>query len=112
AAVQRHGGLTPTNVLNLVDRYQASLQAVATRIAWISRDTICALWEKRGPAINLVWAAPARARSLVLCQTGRTSVEIAAGTSGQVITAKDSFYVLGQRTHLIRRRTSSLRFRS
>ena len=111
-AAQRDGGLTPSNVLKLVGRYQASLQAVATRITWISRDTICALWEKRGPAVNLIWAAPIRARSLVLCQTGRTSVESAAGTPGQVITAKDSFYVLGKNTHLIRRLTSSQRLRS
>lgn len=55
---QKAGRLTPTNVLQLMDRYQVSLQAVATRITWISRDTICALWERKGPTINLVWAAP------------------------------------------------------
>jgi len=113
AAAKRMGGLTPDSVLKLMTRYQASLQAVAARITWISRNTTCALWEKRGPAINLVWATPSKARSMVLCQTGKSSVEMAAGAPyRKVITANDSFYVIDKGTHLIRRCTSSRRLRS
>lgn len=112
--IDAQGGshLTPTGVLELTRRYQVSLQAVALRITWISRDTICALWNKKGPAVNLVWATPARTRSLVLCQTGRTSVEEAAATQGKDITARDSFYVVEQQTRLIRRLASSRRLPS
>jgi Zn-dependent peptidase ImmA (M78 family) len=111
-AAQSKGGLAPTHVLRLMERYKVSLQAVATRINWISPETTCALWEKKGCAVNLVWAAPARSRSLVLCQTGRTSVEDAAAAPGKDFAARDSFYVLGKKTRLIRRFTSSRRLRS
>jgi Zn-dependent peptidase ImmA (M78 family) len=112
-AAQHSGGLTPSGVLKLMGRYQASLQAVAARITWVSRNTMCALWERKGPAVNLVWAAPSKARSLVLCQTGKSSIETASATpSRQEITANDSFYMLDEGTHLIRRQTSSRRLRS
>src|SRR5207245_4521892 len=54
SGTQMDGGLGPTNVLKLMDRYQVSLQAAATRITWIMRDTICALWQKKGAAVNLI----------------------------------------------------------
>ncbi len=112
AAAKLGEGLTPSDVLRLMRRYQVSLAAVAARITWISRDTTCVLWEKRGPAINLIWASPSTDRSLVLCQTGRTSVEDAAETPGRDLTSRDSFYQIGDTTRLIRRHASSRRLAS
>lgn len=111
-AMSCHGGPTPTDVLQLMRRYCVSLPAAASRITWILRDTTCVLWEKRGPAINLAWASPSSGRSLLLCQTGRTSVEDAVAHPGNDFTSRDSFYVMGDTTRLIRRLTSSRRLPS
>jgi hypothetical protein len=109
---RRGGGPTPADVLRLMHRYGVSLPAVGARVTWISRDITCVLWEKRGPAINLAWASPSSDRSLVLCQTGRTSVEDAAANPGNEFTSRDSFYVMGDTTRLVRRLTSSRRLPS
>jgi len=105
--------ITPEKLFWLMDRYQVSLSAVAIRATWIIRNLACAFWRRRQHAINLEWVTPKSLSPLVLCQTGRSSIEEALkGPPGRVITKVDTFYYCpGYRSKIIRK-TSSLKTRS
>lgn len=103
--IKDKNGITPDTVFKLMDRYVVSLQAASNRITWIVRGSACVIWRRDGTAINLEWATPMAMRDLVLCQTGRTSVERACSRPGQVFSAPDSYYTADQRR--IRRWTIS-----
>lgn len=104
-----HGTITPETVFTLMDRYNVSLQATCTRIAWVESDSVCALWKKEGTSISPEWVAPFRLKRMALCRTGRSSIEQALKGKRDVITETDTFYVMGKRkVH----KTSSLLLRS
>jgi len=110
-STQNGSGVTPSILLQLMSRYEVSLQAVAIRTAWLTRNTICALWERDGNAINMKWVTPQSLRPFVLCQTGKSSVEIAFGRRGEVF-GRDSFYCPRLNGRMLRRKTASLAFQS
>jgi Zn-dependent peptidase ImmA (M78 family) len=110
-AAQNLRGITPTTLLGLVDRYRVSLQAVAIRIVGITPGVICALWKREGNDISTKWVAPQSLKPLLLCRTGKSSIETALECSGESV-GRDSFYCPGKQPRRITRKTASLAFRS
>lgn len=103
--------ITPLTILRMIDLYRVSLTAIATRAAWVMRNLACALWRPQGPAINLEWMTPANLRGLRLCQTGRSSVEVAIKNNpGEIVAGIDSFY--GRERRRLRKETVSYKLRS
>jgi len=90
-------------------RYQVSLQAVSKQISWVKKGTACALWKKQDTYLRSEWVTPSRLKSLALCRTGHSSVELALQNPRRVSTALDTYYITGKR---IVRKTASLVFRS
>jgi len=103
------GVITPETIFSLMERYNVSLQAVCTRIVWIEKDSVCALWKKQGTSISPEWVAPSRMKQIALCRTGRSSIEQSLNGKRDVITRTDAFYFKRKRKiHT----TSSLLLRS
>jgi Zn-dependent peptidase ImmA (M78 family) len=101
--------VTPHTLFGLVNRYRVSLQAVTIRAVEVSSDLACAFWKREGPAINLISITPSYFKSWKLCQTERTSIELALSSPGKAFTKSDSFY--GAKEHgRIRRKVSSYSF--
>lgn len=109
---RQSGLITARTLLQLASLYQVSLQAAAIRLTTIYKKIACVMWEKSGCAINMKWVAPIRRGKLILCQTGRSSVELAfKGPPNEQITANDSFYCTGGvGSRRIRKETLSQKF--
>jgi Zn-dependent peptidase ImmA (M78 family) len=103
--------VTPRTLFSLVNRYQVSLQAISIRTTEVCREIACAFWRRQGPAIELNSISPSRVKNLRLCQTKKSSVELALTSPGKLFTKADSFYGAKERG-LIRRPTSSYCFAS
>jgi Zn-dependent peptidase ImmA (M78 family) len=86
------GTLSPARLIELQDRYQVSLQAVAIRAAQVMKNVACSIWQKQGSAINLDWITPRYLNKLLLCQTGHSSIEQALFCRNRTFAAFDSFY--------------------
>jgi len=109
---RQDGLITPLTLIQLLRVYQVSLQAVAIRSANIMKDIACAIWDRSGCAINVKWITPKTMGRLVLCQTGKSSVELAFQKVGEGITAIDSFYSPRDGNRMIRKKVSSLQLRT
>jgi hypothetical protein len=101
------GYITPTTIKWLTKRYEVSLQAAAIRTWKTTRTVGCALWKRAENRFDLVWSTPIRLKKIMLCQTGRTSIEEAIKDPGSVSTCLDTFYGLEGCKH-VRRKTSSI----
>jgi hypothetical protein len=109
---RQDGIITALTLIKLANLYQVSLQAVTVKAVNSVPQLACALWSRSRSAINAQWVAPKTLSPLVLCQTGKSSVEMAFQRPGEVITSLDSFYCPRHGRRRIRRRTSSLRLRT
>jgi len=104
----QNGLITPLTIFRLAERYAVSPQALAIRVATIEKGFACAVWKKSGHAINAHWAVPKSLGRLVLCQTGKSSIELAfRGPPNELISANDSFYCTGGKSRRIIRSTLS-----
>lgn len=104
----KDGNIDPTTMLRIIEEYQVSLQAALIRAWEVTQNIACALWKLEGLTINLEWVTPKEFRGLILCQTGRSSVETAIANPDNVFTKRDSYYQLQpEGSKMIRRRTSS-----
>lgn len=102
--------VTPQTLFWLVNRYRVSIQSVAIRTAEVHSGLACAFWKREGTAINLQSISPPRLKNWMLCQTTRSSVELAVSTPGKVFTRNDFFYGADGAIR-IRRKASSYGFR-
>lgn len=109
---RQDGLITPVTLIQLVRLYEVSMQAVMIKCTDIVKDVACAIWRKAGAAINLEWIAPKSIGRLTLCQTAKTSTELAFDKPGEIITAVDSFYCRRGSNRMIRKKVSSLRTRT
>jgi hypothetical protein len=103
------GEVTPHTLFGLINKYKVSLQAVTIRAAEVSGDLACAFWKREGHAIRLISITPPRLKNWKLCQTERTSVELALSSPGRPFTKSDSFYGAKENGR-IRRKVSSYSF--
>jgi Zn-dependent peptidase ImmA (M78 family) len=102
--------VTPRTLFGLVRRYRVSLQTVTIRAGEVNAGLACAFWKREGSAINLKSISPRRLKHWLLCQTNRSSVELALASPGKVFTKSDSFYG-AKDSGRIRRKVSSYGFR-
>jgi Zn-dependent peptidase ImmA (M78 family) len=109
----RHDGvITPATLIQLSSLYQVSLQAVMIRCTGLMKNIICAIWRRAGVAINLEWLSPKKVGRLVLCQTTRSSIELAFENPGEIMTAVDSLYSRRNGNRMIRKKGLSLQLRT
>lgn len=104
--------ITPLTLLKLKGQYQVSLTAIAKRAVWVMQNLACALWTPQRHGITLEWITPSSLKPLILCQTGKSSVERALRQTGEVVTSRDLFYYVQGQRRTISRQTSSFMFRS
>lgn len=84
-------------LLWLSDRYQVSVQAMACRVNRFFRGNVaCIMWENVRGWHTAKWATPLRLRRALLCNTGNTTVEMAA-QSGQPASGRDDLLIDGER---------------
>lgn len=102
--------VTPHTLFGLVDRYRVSIQSVTIRTAEVHSGLACAFWKREGSAINLQSISPPRLKNWMLCQTNRSSVELALSTPGKIFT-KDDFFYGTEASGRIRRKVSTYCFR-
>jgi len=89
--------LSATNMLKLRERYQVSLTCMLCCISRLFRGAVAAvIWKQEGHWLTVHWSTPSSYRDLLLCDTGRTSVELAMKTSTEQI-AVDQFILNGAR---------------
>lgn len=100
------GDLTAKAMLELQHRYQVSLHAALIRLVKVLDGVVCAIWQQRGPAMSLKWVSPCSLRSMIVCQTGHSSVELALKEPGVTFLEQDSYYGI-KAAGLTRGRTSS-----
>jgi Zn-dependent peptidase ImmA (M78 family) len=99
------GSVTPQLIRTLAVRYQVSMQATCVRTVSIIKSLACIYWSK-SPSINSDWATPSKYRDLVICTTGKSSVERAfRGQPSETVVANDTYYGGGDGP--MRRRTVS-----
>jgi hypothetical protein len=76
-------GLGPRGLLDLSDAYEVSLSALLCRVTRISKGAAVAImWHQvddRLPVIS--WSTPFRFRRAILCDTGKTPIELAFSAS-------------------------------
>lgn len=93
--------LTPQGVIDLSKRYAVSLQAMACRITRIFYGKVgVIIWRRTNERYSVKWASNGLYRKAVLCDTNRTTVEI-AGRSRGVINGVDQILVEGRRSKWI-----------
>lgn len=108
---QEDGTIPPTTIFSLSQRYKVSLQAVAIRISYVTMEHACAFWKPTAYSMNLEWITPQKLKNICVCQTGRSSIELASKQPGEIITSTDTFYGRGQKFRMVRK-TSSVGLRS
>lgn len=75
----------PAALMALAATYNVSLKVMLRRMSRALREEIfAAIWRKTGSRYQLSWATPFRFGQLVLCDTGRTTVELAFTADGEV----------------------------
>jgi hypothetical protein len=75
----------PAALMALAATYNVSLKVMLCRMSRALREEIfAAIWRKTGSRYQLSWATPHRFGQLVLCDTGRTTVERAFTSDGEV----------------------------
>lgn len=109
---RQNGLITPATLIQLLRLYQVSLQAVMIRSTELMREITCAIWRRAAAAINLEWISPKKVGRLVLCQTRKSSIELAFENPGEIVTAADSFYCPRNGNRMIRKKVSSLQLRT
>jgi Zn-dependent peptidase ImmA (M78 family) len=86
------GSVTPQLIRTLALRYQVSMQAACVRTVSIIKTMACIYWSK-SPSINSDWATPSKFRDLLVCTTGKSSVERAfRGQPSETVVATDTYY--------------------
>jgi len=91
------GSVTPQLIRTLALRYQVSMQATCVRTVSIIKSMACIYWSK-SHSINSDWATPSKYRNLVICTTGKSSVERAfRGQPSDTVIANDTYYGGGDR---------------
>ena len=90
-------GFAPDVLLSLAERYQVSLQCLLTCVTRLFRKKVAAvMWEQVDGLYAAGWVSPRRLRNILLCDTGRTSVELALA-SGRTESGLDSVLFNGRR---------------
>ncbi|HEX9273118.1 MAG TPA: ImmA/IrrE family metallo-endopeptidase [Candidatus Binatia bacterium] len=102
--------VTPQTLFWLANRYRVSIQAVTIRAAEVHSRLACAFWKREGSAIYLDSISPPWLKRWTLCQTNRSSVELALSTPGKVFTKADFFYG-AKDSGRVKRKASSYCFR-
>ena len=76
-------GLDPSALVSLADRYEVSLQCLLTSVTKLfGRGKVgTVIWEKVEGLYRAGWACPRSFGEMLLCDTGRTTVERAFGSS-------------------------------
>jgi hypothetical protein len=75
----------PAALIALAATYDVSLRAMLIRMSRALREPVfAAIWKQSGTRYDLSWATPLRFGQLVLCNTGRTTVERAFSADGEV----------------------------
>jgi len=100
------GDVTPETLFNLIKAYDVSLEAVASRLVQLLQVAYI-IWEKSDGTIIPKQVRPYFMKRVLLCETGRSSVERAFTTPGKLFIGNDSFYGIKEKSR-IRRRTSSM----
>jgi len=104
------GEITPRTLFWLVTRYRVSIQSVTIRVAEVEPQIAIAFWKRDGSAVKLQSISPPWLKHWMLCQTKRSSIELALATPGKVFTKADSFYG-AKASGRIRTKVSSYGFR-
>lgn len=87
----------PAALMALATTYDVSLKAMLCRMSRALREPVfAAIWKHSGTRYDLSWATPLRFGQLVLCNTGRTTVERAFSADGEV-EGKDDVILNGSR---------------
>jgi hypothetical protein len=94
--------ITPVTLFRLAKLYQVSLKAVAVKVLGVTNNLACVAWKKKEAAIDVEWVCPSRIKRLTLCQTGKSSVEMAFRNPRTVFTKSDSFYGAKERGRVVR----------
>jgi hypothetical protein len=69
-------GVSPETMLHLSERYEVSLTALLSRVVEFSQDSLVAIiWEYSGREWTVNWSLPTKYKRVILCDTGRTTVE-------------------------------------
>jgi hypothetical protein len=76
---------SPSAMVRLAARYQVSLEALLYKIAFmVKRPFFAAVWKFTGSDYSVQWATPEKFDQLILCNTGRTTVERAYKATDEV----------------------------
>jgi len=94
--------ITPVTLFRLKKRYQVSFKAAAVKVLGVTNNLACVIWKKKGSAIDVEWVCPSRIKRLTLCQTGKSSVELAMREPRIVFTKSDSFYGAKEHGRVVR----------
>jgi hypothetical protein len=90
-------GLDPKALVTLCDKYDVSLRSLLHCVTRLVQGEMAALlWEKDDNQYSVCWASPTSFQDLILCDTGRTTVERAFAT-GKQQTGADTLMLDGQR---------------
>lgn len=89
--------LSPNIIFALADRYEVSLTALLRRITQLANGSFAAvIWTKKDEHYSVSWSTPYRFQDLILCDTGKTTVERASETINP-LSGTDQMYLNGQR---------------
>jgi hypothetical protein len=94
----RENGTFPCVMVDLADRYDVSLTSLLSKAVEVCNRFIAAvIWTRLNDRIIADWASPFKFRQVILCDTGKTSVErVFEGAATQ--SANDSFIMNGKLT--------------
>lgn len=91
-------GFAPDTLLDLTHKYQVSLRSLLCRTTnWARGSLVSAIWTERNGNYRPEWVSPTSYRRLILCDTGRTTVERAFCARGEAQVGRDDFMLNGKR---------------
>jgi hypothetical protein len=72
----RNSGLDPDSLILLTHKYRVSLRCLLCRITRFGRgNVVSAIWTNANGGFNASWASPTPYKRMILCDTGKTTVE-------------------------------------
>jgi IrrE N-terminal-like domain len=93
----RNTGLDPGSLIELTHKYRVSLRCLLCRITRFGRgNVVSAIWTNTNGGYSASWASPNPYRRMILCDTGKTTVE-RAFSSNETQSGRDDLMLDGKR---------------